>query len=169
MTSSPKRPGSAFNVPRSCGGDGPLTDASRRRHARGPDLRAAQRAIFPVMSARAVRIVLLWLGVATGAGAAAAAVADPAGESTWSVHGFSAAQRSQLREAWQWGIENRFVPGGAMLVVHRGEVIFREAFGVADLETKQPFPVDAPCRLASVTKPHTATVFATPVPRARSY
>lgn len=91
---------------------------------------------------------------------ASAAIADPAGESKWAAHGFSTAQRVQLREAWQWGIEQRFVPGGAMLVVHRGEVIFREAFGVADLETKAPFPVDAPCRLASVTKPYTATVLA---------
>jgi len=102
---------------------------------------------------------MLFLGLAV-ATAAAAAVADPAGKSKWVAHGFSTAQRSQLREVWQWGIENRFVPGGAMLVVHGGEVIFREAFGVADLETKQPFPVDAPCRLASVTKPYTATLFA---------
>ncbi len=47
-----------------------------------------------------------------------------------------------------------------MLLVYRGETIFREAFGVADLATGRPFTVDAPCRLASVTKPFTATLFA---------
>ena len=39
-------------------------------------------------------------------------------------------------------------------------VVFREAFGVADLDTKKPFTVDAPCRIASVTKPHTSTLLA---------
>jgi CubicO group peptidase (beta-lactamase class C family) len=107
-----------------------------------------------------IRMMLWGLCVAPFAAAASAAVSDSADEARWAAHGFSAAQRSQLREVWQWGIENRFVPGGAMLVVHRGEVIFREAFGVADLETKPPFPVDAPCRLASVTKPYTATLLA---------
>ena len=47
-----------------------------------------------------------------------------------------------------------------MLVVHRGEVIFREAFGVADLASGRPFTADLPCRIASVTKPHTATLLA---------
>ena len=87
-------------------------------------------------------------------------LADPAGETAWLAHSFTAAQRDSLREVWQWGIAENFVPGGAMLIVHRGETVFREAFGVADLATGRPFTVDAPCRLASVTKPFTATLFA---------
>ena len=89
-----------------------------------------------------------------------AALADAAGEKAWLAHGFTAAQRDSLREVWRWGMAERFVPGGAMLIVHRGETVFREAFGVADLATGRPFTVDAPCRLASVTKPFTATLFA---------
>jgi CubicO group peptidase (beta-lactamase class C family) len=87
-------------------------------------------------------------------------IADPAGEAAWLAHGFTAAQRDSLREVCRWGIAEKFVPGGAMLIVHRGETVFREAFGVADLATGRPFTVDAPCRLASVTKPFTATLFA---------
>ena len=89
-----------------------------------------------------------------------AALADAAGEKAWLAHGFTAAQRDSLREVWRWGMAERFVPGGAMLIGHRGETVFREAFGVADLATGRPFTVDAPCRLASVTKPFTATLFA---------
>lgn len=85
---------------------------------------------------------------------------DPTGEKAWLAHGLTAAQRESLREPFRWGIENKFIPGGALLVIHRGKPVFREAFGVADLETKRPFTVDAPCRIASVTKPHTATLLA---------
>jgi len=103
----------------------------------------------------------LLAAIVTAAGFAAPATTnDATGETAWTAHGFTTAQRAQLRDAWSWGIENKFVPGGAMLVIHRGDVIFREAFGVADLETKRPFTVEAPCRIASVTKPHTATLFA---------
>ena len=86
--------------------------------------------------------------------------ADSAGESAWLAHGFTAAQRESLREVWRWGIAEKLVPGGALLIVHRGETVFREAFGVADLATWRPFAVDTPCLLASVTKPFTATLFA---------
>jgi CubicO group peptidase (beta-lactamase class C family) len=86
--------------------------------------------------------------------------ADSAGESAWLAHGFTAAQRESLREVWRWGIAEKLVPGGALLIVHRGETVFREAFGVADLATGRPFAVDTPCLLASVTKPFTATLFA---------
>jgi len=82
------------------------------------------------------------------------------GEKAWLSHGFTEAQRGSIRAACQWGIENKFVPGGALLLVHRGETVFREGFGVADLKTGRPFAADAPCRLASVTKPHTSTMMA---------
>lgn len=67
-------------------------------------------------------------------------------------------QAEALREVWRRGITEGQVPGGVMLVARRGEVVFREAFGVADLARGDPFPVDAPCRIASVTKPFTAAL-----------
>jgi CubicO group peptidase (beta-lactamase class C family) len=85
---------------------------------------------------------------------------DPHGEKAWAEHGFSAMQRDELRGAFRWGIDKAFIPGGALLICHEGDVIFREAFGVADLETGRPFTVETPCRIASVTKPHTATLLA---------
>ena len=67
-------------------------------------------------------------------------------------------QAEALREVWRRGIADGQVPGGVMLVARRGEVLFREAFGVADLARGTPFLVDAPCRIASVTKPFTAAL-----------
>ena len=47
-----------------------------------------------------------------------------------------------------------------MLLIHKGEIIFEEAFGLADLETKRAFTIETQCRIASLTKPHTATMIA---------
>jgi CubicO group peptidase (beta-lactamase class C family) len=91
---------------------------------------------------------------------AAQDASDPTGEKAWLVHGFTESQRQSLRDAFRWGIENHFIPGGALLIIDQGEPVFREAFGLADVEAGKPFTVDAPCRIASVTKPHTATLMA---------
>ncbi len=98
---------------------------------------------------------------------AGSGVRDAQAEEAWLRHGLTAAQRENIRRALQRGIEQKFVPGGALLIVHRGEPIFREGFGVASLETRQPFTIDAPCRIASVTKPHTATLMAMLVERGK--
>lgn len=78
----------------------------------------------------------------------------------WAAHGFTDEQRDQIRRAFQAGIDNQFIPGGALMLIHKGEIILREALGVADLESKRPFLPSAPCRIASLTKPHTATLLA---------
>lgn len=80
----------------------------------------------------------------------------PSGE--WSEHGFTAEQREQIRSAFQAGIKNQFIPGGGLMIIHRGEVILSEAFGVADLKTERLFLTSTPYRIASLTKPHTATL-----------
>ncbi len=76
----------------------------------------------------------------------------------WSEHGFTDEQREQVRLAFQAGIKNQFIPGGSLMLIHGGEVILSEAFGVADLKTERPFLTSTPCRIASLTKPHTATL-----------
>jgi CubicO group peptidase (beta-lactamase class C family) len=91
---------------------------------------------------------------------AVSAVKDAKAEEAWARHGFTAAQRDSIRAALQRGIDQKFVPGGALLIIHRGEPVLREGFGVASLETANPFTIDAPCRIASLTKPHTSTLIA---------
>jgi len=58
---------------------------------------------------------------------------DATGEQAWLAHGFTASQRAEIRNVFRWATENQFVPGGVLLIVHRGEPIFREAFCVADV------------------------------------
>ena len=65
-----------------------------------------------------------------------------------------------LRAVWREGIAGGFVPGGVMLVLHRGEPVFREAFGRPDLARPDALAIDTPFRIASVTKPFTATLLA---------
>jgi CubicO group peptidase (beta-lactamase class C family) len=45
------------------------------------------------------------------------------------------------------------VAGGSVLVLHRGEVVFGEGFGLADLQSKTPFELDTPVVIASLSKP----------------
>ncbi len=90
--------------------------------------------------------------------ACAAAEPTPLPEGSWGDHGFTQSQRDRIHSVFQQGIDRKAIPGGALLIIHEGEVVLREAFGVADIETNRPFRVDSPCRIASLTKPHTATM-----------
>ena len=74
--------------------------------------------------------------------AAVAAQDLPAGD--WVRHGFTDAQRQELQALLRETARNKEVSGGALLLIHKGEVIFREAFGYADLETKRAFGATTP-------------------------
>lgn len=79
---------------------------------------------------------------------------------SWEKHGFNETQKQSIRTAFLNGIDENFIPGGSMMLIHKGEVIFQEGFGLADLERKRPFTIDTYCRIASLTKPHTCTMMA---------
>jgi len=64
----------------------------------------------------------------------------------------SAALDASLRGA----IEARDVPGVVALVTNRERVLYRSAFGVADVATARPLNSDALFRIASMTKPVTS-------------
>ena len=72
----------------------------------------------------------------------------------------TAAQRSALRGVIADAIDRKAIPGAALAVLSRGEVVFREALGRAEFESERPFSAEAPCFIASVTKPISATYFA---------
>lgn len=88
----------------------------------------------------------------------------------WVKHRLSIKDKNDLRRRFQEGVDRRAIPGGSLMIVHKGEVIFSEAFGLADIEKRRPFTTNDLCRLASVTKPHTATVIAmlTQVPQTQT-
>lgn len=85
---------------------------------------------------------------------------SPVPTGDWKAHGLDESHRNKIRAAFQKGIDGKFIPGGSLTIIHKGEIILKEGFGVADLESKEPFDANAPCRIASLTKPHTTTTIA---------
>ena len=102
------------------------------------------------------------LGVATGAYGAqeesAEEVKMPAATDQHS-HGVTQDQLGSLSEIMRQAVQQERVAGCSFLVAHKGEIVFREAFGYADLESKRPFTTDELCPIASVSKPFLASVF----------
>ena len=96
------------------------------------------------------------LGAATGAYGAqeesADAVKMPAATDLHS-HGVTQDQIESLAEIMRQAVQQGQIAGGSFLVAHKGEIVFREAFGYADLESKRPFTTDELCPIASVSKP----------------
>ena len=75
-----------------------------------------------------------------------------------SSHGVTQDQLESLSDIMRQAVEQGQIAGGSFLVAHKGEVVFREAFGYADLESKRPFKTDELCLIASVSKPFLASV-----------
>ncbi len=86
--------------------------------------------------------------------------AAPLPRGSWTEHGLDSIHRNAIRTAFQQGIDNGFIPGGSLMIIYKGEVVLHEGFGVADIESRESFDANAPCRIASLTKPHTATTLA---------
>jgi len=64
----------------------------------------------------------------------------------------SAALDTSLRGA----VERKDVPGVVALITDRDRVLYKSAFGVADVATGRPLTSDALFRIASMTKPVTS-------------
>lgn len=76
----------------------------------------------------------------------------------WAAHGFDSENKDALQSFFDNAIQNGDIAGGALLVIHKDEVIFKEAFGVYDLETGEPFALDEVCAIASVSKSISSTL-----------
>jgi len=66
------------------------------------------------------------------------------------AHGLTAADLDALRAILRKAVDDRTVPGVSLLLAHRGEIIFKEAFG--------NLTVDQKAQMASSSKPVTATL-----------
>jgi CubicO group peptidase (beta-lactamase class C family) len=73
-------------------------------------------------------------------------------------HGVTQDQVESLSGTMRRAVKRGQVAGCSFLVAHRGEVVFRKAFGYADLESKRPFTTDELLPIASVSKPFMASV-----------
>src|SRR3954464_12579260 len=63
---------------------------------------------------------------------------------------------SAFDAALRAAMEENGVPGVVALVTDRERVLYRGAFGVADVATRRPLTLDALFRIASMTKPVTS-------------
>ncbi len=73
-------------------------------------------------------------------------------------HGVTQNQIASLAEIMRQAVQQDQIAGGSFLVAHKGEIVFREAFGYADIEAKRPFTTDELLPIASVSKPFMASV-----------
>ena len=73
-------------------------------------------------------------------------------------HGVTQDQIESLAGIMRQAVEQEQIAGCSFLVAHKGEVVFRGAFGYADLESKRPFTTDELLPIASVSKPFLASV-----------
>lgn len=67
--------------------------------------------------------------------------------------GMSEARLARLDAAIQGEIAAGRLPGIVVAVARRGRVVYQKAFGVANLDTREPMRTDAVFRLYSMTKP----------------
>lgn len=68
--------------------------------------------------------------------------------------------KSAIRAELKALISEGYYPGASILLIHEGKVVMREAHGVVDIDSKEPFTVDQLCWLASTGKMFTATLMA---------
>ena len=73
-------------------------------------------------------------------------------------HGVTQDQIESLAEVMRQAVQQEQIAGCSFLVAHKGDIVFRKAFGYADLESKRPFTTDELCMIASVSKPFMASV-----------
>ena len=73
-------------------------------------------------------------------------------------HGVTQNQIDSLAEIMRQAAQQEQIAGCSFLVAHKGEIVFREAFGYADIESKRPFTTDELIPIASVSKPLMASV-----------
>jgi CubicO group peptidase (beta-lactamase class C family) len=59
---------------------------------------------------------------------------------------------SALRARMKQAVDKGRVPGISVLVMRHDKVVFKEAYGLSDIENKIPFRTDLVCQLASSTK-----------------
>lgn len=74
------------------------------------------------------------------------------------AHGLNEQQLDSLADIMQHAVDQQAIAGCSFLIVHRGEVVFREAFGFADIELERAFTTNELVPIASVSKPVLASV-----------
>jgi len=86
----------------------------------------------------------------------AAAQGIPKAQSPEEV-GFLASRLKRLSDRIEEGVKNNELPGAVVLIARNGKLVMFDSFGFRDKEAKAPMTNDTIFRIASMTKPITAT------------
>ena len=121
------------------------------------------------MNQRQAALKALWVGIVFAAvmmlfGAPVSVLADQTTTLTGlqdATFSNTDARTETLRALLKGFTERDEVPGAALLLAHHGRVVFREAYGWADVKDQTPFTVQTQVLIASVTKPISATCLMT--------
>lgn len=76
----------------------------------------------------------------------------------WVKHGFKAEDKQALTDFVNDAVKEKKIVGMSVLLLHKGEVIYEQGFGYADIKTGRKFQADDVCRIASISKPVIATL-----------
>lgn len=71
---------------------------------------------------------------------------------------FSSTDHANLRDYLHESVEEGDVPAGVVILIQRGETIFRESFGYRDLKRQLPFELTTPFHAASLSKSIVSTL-----------
>ena len=74
------------------------------------------------------------------------------------AHGLNEQQLDSLADIMQQAVDQQAIAGCSFLLVHQGEVVFRRAFGFADIESERAFTTNELVPIASVSKPVLASI-----------
>ena len=74
------------------------------------------------------------------------------------AHGLNEQQLDSLGGIMQQAVDQQAIAGCSFLLVHQGEVVFRRAFGFADIESERAFTTNELVPIASVSKPVLASI-----------
>ncbi|MEX2393230.1 MAG: serine hydrolase domain-containing protein, partial [Actinomycetota bacterium] len=67
--------------------------------------------------------------------------------------GFSSERLERVGEICRWYVDEGKFPGTSVLVARRGEVVYRDDYGFADVEADRKIESDTIFRIFSMTKP----------------
>jgi CubicO group peptidase (beta-lactamase class C family) len=121
--------------------------------------KSKEAASHRIADARTVRKVFaLMVLAATATGTAGAQVLSRAKPEDV---GMSAARLQRVHDVVQRYIQSGDITGGVTLVARDGHIVYLEAQGVRDLDSKAPMQTDTMFRIASMTKPVTSAAIMT--------
>lgn len=89
---------------------------------------------------------------------AGGAIAGPPNAAPPNALALSSKQKKEIHQFLNESVERKEIPGGALLLLQDGQILYKDGFGYADLNNKKSFQATTPIRIASLSKPLIATL-----------